>query len=209
MTKRLFIAGHNGMVGSALMRQLEKNKDTKIITARRQDVDLCNQQQVADFFANNPTVLKSSLVANVNVDMPLLSFPQNTITAYGAENSSLGEPTKAEVALEGFKVGPDPYPGDNSIGRSDQYSFAVQGIPFIYLVAGVESPDPGIDGLAIATAFTEDRYHQLSDDLSQPLDWDTARRFTRASARLTRRIAMDDAAPTWNEGDFFGEKFGQ
>ena len=54
MTKRLFIAGHNGMVGSALMRQLEKDKDNKIITARRQDVDLCNQQQVADFFANNP-----------------------------------------------------------------------------------------------------------------------------------------------------------
>jgi GDP-L-fucose synthase len=54
MTNRLFIAGHNGMVGSALMRQLDKDKDNKIITARRQDVDLCNQQQVADFFANNP-----------------------------------------------------------------------------------------------------------------------------------------------------------
>jgi hypothetical protein len=63
--------------------------------------------------------------------------------------------------------------------------------------------------LALTTAFIDDHYHQVSDDLSQPLDWDTARRFARASARVARRIAMDDDAPTWNEGDFFGEKFGQ
>jgi len=26
---------------------------------------------------------------------------------------------------------------------------------------------------------------------------------------IKRRIAMDDDAPVWNEGDFIGEKFGQ
>jgi len=41
------------MVGSALMRQLVKDKNNEIITAQREDLDLCNQQQVADFFANN------------------------------------------------------------------------------------------------------------------------------------------------------------
>lgn len=50
MTKRIFIAGHKGMVGSALMRQLSKDKNNEIITANRKDLDLCNQQQVADFF---------------------------------------------------------------------------------------------------------------------------------------------------------------
>ena len=54
MSKRIFIAGHNGMVGSALMRQLSKDKNNEIITASRKDLDLCNQQQVADFFTNNP-----------------------------------------------------------------------------------------------------------------------------------------------------------
>ena len=39
--------------------------------------------------------------------------------------------------------------------------------------------------------------------------WETALRFTRAGARIGYRIAMDDARPTWNEGDFFGEKFGR
>jgi GDP-L-fucose synthase len=54
MTKRIFIAGHNGMVGSALMRQLGKDKNNQIITANRKDLDLCNQQQVTAFFADTP-----------------------------------------------------------------------------------------------------------------------------------------------------------
>ena len=94
--------------------------------------------------------------------MPLLMFPQNTMTVYGAERSSLGEPTTAEVALEGFEVLPDPYPGENYLGRSDQYSFAVAGIPFVYLAEGVGSPDPELDGLALTTAFIDDHYHQVS-----------------------------------------------
>ena len=51
MTKRIFIAGHNGMVGSALRRQLEKDSNNTIITVDREKLDLCNQQQVSSFFA--------------------------------------------------------------------------------------------------------------------------------------------------------------
>jgi GDP-L-fucose synthase len=54
MTKRIYIAGHNGMVGSALKRQLEKDINNSIITASFKDLDLRNQPQVADFFAQNP-----------------------------------------------------------------------------------------------------------------------------------------------------------
>ena len=54
MTKRIYIAGHNGMVGSALKRQLENDTNNSIITASFKDLDLRNQPQVADFFAQNP-----------------------------------------------------------------------------------------------------------------------------------------------------------
>lgn len=163
----------------------------------------------SDFFVNNPTVPKRSLVANINVDMPQLLFPMNTITTYGAERSTLERPAAAEVAMEGFKARPDPYDDESEISRSDQYSFLLQGIPFIWLAEGVGSPDPTIEGMAVFTAFLEEHYHQVSDDVSQPIDWDSARRFARAGARITRRIAMDDDRPTWNEGDFIGTKFGR
>jgi GDP-L-fucose synthase len=50
ITKRVFIAGHNGMVGSAIIRQLEQIADIEIIVRTRQELDLTNQQAVLDFF---------------------------------------------------------------------------------------------------------------------------------------------------------------
>jgi len=49
--QRIFVAGHNGMVGSALVRQLSADANNQIITANRQELDLTNQQAVLDFFA--------------------------------------------------------------------------------------------------------------------------------------------------------------
>jgi len=51
MTKRIFVAGHQGMVGSAIVRQL-RNDNAEIITKSRQELDLLSQQAVNDFFRN-------------------------------------------------------------------------------------------------------------------------------------------------------------
>lgn len=51
--KTVFIAGHKGMVGSAIIRELTKGNHIKIITCDRSEVDLVNQAQVNDFFAQN------------------------------------------------------------------------------------------------------------------------------------------------------------
>ncbi|PKV75362.1 GDP-L-fucose synthase [Pontibacter ramchanderi] len=49
-TSKIYIAGHRGMVGSAIMRQLEANGHTNIITRTSSELDLRNQQAVQDFF---------------------------------------------------------------------------------------------------------------------------------------------------------------
>lgn len=49
-TQRIFIAGHNGMVGSALVRQLENLPDTQLIVRNRNELDLVDQQAVQQFF---------------------------------------------------------------------------------------------------------------------------------------------------------------
>jgi GDP-L-fucose synthase len=49
--KRIFVAGHNGMVGSAIVRQLEKQPDVELVLRSRDQLDLLNQQAVVDFFA--------------------------------------------------------------------------------------------------------------------------------------------------------------
>lgn len=47
---KIYIAGHRGMVGSAIMRKLEKEGFTNFITRNSSDLDLRNQQAVANFF---------------------------------------------------------------------------------------------------------------------------------------------------------------
>lgn len=51
MRKRVFIAGHRGMVGSAIVRQLEQSDEYELVVRTRDELDLTNQRQVAAFFA--------------------------------------------------------------------------------------------------------------------------------------------------------------
>ncbi|MCU0752810.1 MAG: GDP-L-fucose synthase, partial [Akkermansiaceae bacterium] len=49
--KRLFISGHRGMVGSALVREAARRGGFHVITASRGELDLCDQRAVFDFLA--------------------------------------------------------------------------------------------------------------------------------------------------------------
>jgi len=48
---KIYVAGHRGMVGSAIYRKLQKEGYTNLITRTSDQLDLRNQQAVADFFA--------------------------------------------------------------------------------------------------------------------------------------------------------------
>lgn len=51
VNKKIFVAGHKGMVGSAIVRRLQTVGTGEVITATRAQVDLTNQRSVTDFFA--------------------------------------------------------------------------------------------------------------------------------------------------------------
>lgn len=48
---RIFVAGHNGMVGSAIVRQLQQNPHNELLLRSRRELDLTSQAQVSAFFA--------------------------------------------------------------------------------------------------------------------------------------------------------------
>ena len=52
LNQRIFVAGHRGMVGSAIVRQLQAKGYQHIITATHAELDLCNQAEVMQFFAD-------------------------------------------------------------------------------------------------------------------------------------------------------------
>ena len=48
---KIYVAGHRGMVGSAIVRELERQGYANIVTRTHRELDLCRQAEVEDFFA--------------------------------------------------------------------------------------------------------------------------------------------------------------
>ena len=51
LNSKIYVAGHRGMVGSAIVRELQRQGYTNIITRTHRELDLISQQEVNDFFA--------------------------------------------------------------------------------------------------------------------------------------------------------------
>jgi len=47
---KVYVAGHEGMVGSAIIRMLKKNKNIRLITKNKKELNLINQEKVQNFF---------------------------------------------------------------------------------------------------------------------------------------------------------------
>jgi hypothetical protein len=159
----------------------------------------------SDYFANNPTVPKANMVADVNLDMPIITYKFEDVTPFGAAHSTLGETVARAAAQIGVGMGGDPRPDEAFFVRSDHYRFVQQGIPSVFLWPGEKGP-----GKAATDAFLSTHYHQPSDDLVQQpaIDWESGARFVDVNYRIAREIADADSKPMWKKGDFFGTLFG-
>jgi GDP-L-fucose synthase len=76
---KIFVAGHRGMVGSAIVRQLEGSGHTNIITRTRSELDLTNQQAVVDFFQNESIDQVYLAAAKVGGIVANNTYPANFI----------------------------------------------------------------------------------------------------------------------------------
>lgn len=159
------------------------------------------------FFAHHPTVPIDRIVANVNLDMIQMLFPLRDVIAFGAEHSSLDLPVKEAARRLGIEVSPDPFPEQVMFIRSDHYSFVQQGVPAIDLNRGFQTGDPAVDGQKAWETWMQKVYHHPGDDMSQAIDFGAGAQFAKLNFLISYLVAQEDKAPSWNPGDFFGEKF--
>jgi Zn-dependent M28 family amino/carboxypeptidase len=162
----------------------------------------------ADYFAHYPTVPKSALVADINMDEDLLLWPLQDIVAYGAEHSSLAAVVKEAADRLHLAVSPDPEPEQVIFIRSDQYAFVKQGIPALLTDAGTKSDNPAIQPEKISKSWKEKIYHSPQDNMNQPgLDFESAVKFARFNFLCGYLVAQQQVRPVWNAHDFFGERY--
>jgi Zn-dependent M28 family amino/carboxypeptidase len=134
--------------------------------------------------------------------MPLLLYPFNDVIAFGADHSTVARAVAEAAQSMGVKVSQDPMPEETIFVRSDHYRFVTRGIPGILLMTGY-----GNGGAKVWKDFLAHHYHQVSDDLSQPIEWDQGARYAELNYRISRILADSDQRPMWYQGDYFGDTF--
>ncbi len=136
----------------------------------------------SDWFANNPPVPASQIVANLNADMIGRNW-KDTIVVIGKEHSDLGttmnrvnaaHPELRMTAID------DPWPAESFYTRSDHYNFAVKGIPILFFFSGVHAD-----------------YHQASDS-PEKIDAEKESRILRLMFYLGQEVGNAPERPKWN-----------
>lgn len=163
----------------------------------------------SDYLAQHLPAALGRPVANVNLDMVLVTRPTRQFTVLGIEHSSLRDPVTRAARQLRLELLPDPRPDRVSFVRSDQYSFIRQGIPAIAPKVADTGTPPNSATELTPDAYVKNHYHKPSDDLSLPRDAASSVRFTRFMIEVVRQVADADQAPAWNPGDFFGTTFGR
>lgn len=161
----------------------------------------------SDYYAQNPTVPEGAMVANVNLDMPILTYEFADVIAFGANHSDMKNSVTKAAEKIGLELSPDPMPEQALFTRSDHYSFVKQGIPSVFLVPGFKSADPEIDGSKQFSQFLKTNYHKPGDDFSQNFNWKAATKFSEVNYHIGLTLANQAQRSSWNKGDFFGDTF--
>jgi hypothetical protein len=161
----------------------------------------------AAYFVMHPPVARHRMVANLNLDGLITYWPLRDVAAWGAGRSTLRGAVERAAARLGLEA---TVPEDDDATLTvagDQVCFAQAGIPVAWIVYGHKSQDPAIDPEALERRW--DRAHQPSDDMTQPFDFDSARRLAQAAFLVGYQTAQEADRPKWSAGDFFGDTYGQ
>ena len=151
------------------------------------------------WFAERPTVPAEKIVANLNVDGGNLLGRSRDLRVLGDTKSSLGPALKRFVRPRGMTLTPDEHPERGYFYRSDHFSFAKAGIPSVSIAAGSDYVGrPKGWGLEQQQDYTDNRYHQPSDEYRPDFDLSGAVQLSEIVLGFGKLIANSTAAPAWN-----------
>ncbi|MFC7291404.1 M20/M25/M40 family metallo-hydrolase [Hirschia litorea] len=156
----------------------------------------------AQYFVQNPTIDRERIVANVNLDMPVLTYDFTDVVAFGGERSTMKSAIEDAITEFGVTLGEDPFPSQGLFTRSDHYRFVEAGVPSVFLATGFEN-----GGKEAWSNHFANNYHKPSDELDNGLLFNAADKFASINAKIALTLANQDVRPMWMKGDFFALKF--
>jgi len=152
------------------------------------------------YFAEDPIVPLSSIVAGINIDgmLPLGQTKDMVVVGYGT--SELDGRLKDILDKKKMYITPDPKPEAGYYYRSDHISLAKKGVPMIYADAGVDHVVQGKTyGENFGTEYTKERYHSPADEYDDSWDLSGIEQVDKIFYELGHKLANSRDWPNWNE----------
>lgn len=160
----------------------------------------------SEYFARNPTIPVTRIVANINVDGGNLLGRVRDLTVLGANKSSLGPALTRFLSARGMRMTPEEHPERGYFYRSDHFSFAKAGVPAVSIGAGTDFIGrPKGWGVEQNEEYTAQRYHQPSDAYRADFDLSGAAQLAEIILRFGVSVANATSLPTWNADAEFHE----
>jgi len=144
------------------------------------------------WFVRHPTVDRSRLIADINLDMVRPLFPLKALTMLAMTDSTLGATATAVGKTLGIEIRTDREPERGLLRRADHFPFLESGIPATTFVFAY---DPGTEAERRYREWYRVRYHRPQDDMSQPIDLAAAAAFNRFFYALAGQVANAQARP--------------
>lgn len=154
----------------------------------------------ASYWASHPTVPLKQVVAAVDLDMPLPLYEFTDVVAFGADHSTVAQAVASAARTMGLATGPDPMPEEGIFTRSDHYPLVLKGVPAILMFTGHAN-----GGKPVWDRFFQDAYHQVDDDLKQPIHWTALARYGELNYRIARTLADQPQRPLWIRNSYFAD----
>jgi len=158
----------------------------------------------SQYYATHPVFPLEKTVAVLNMDEMNIFGPMRDVTVIGYGNSDLDNYVAAAARRQRRKVCPDPEPEKGYFYRSDQFSFAREGVPALYLDSGIDHVEHGeawtreqID------RYTAEHYHKVSDEFDPAWDLSGMVDDLRLLFTIGHRLSGRRTFPNWREGSEF------
>jgi hypothetical protein len=161
----------------------------------------------SSYYSEHPAVPLYQTVANINVDGLAAFDTFNEVIAIGAEYSSLQDDLLNVLKFKSISLGSIPreyFSVSENMSRSDHYSFAKVGIPFILLMEGLDYKNTTREeGIHRMIYWQKNIYHSPSDDLDQTINYNAVRQHCEILLEFILYLANNPKAPEWRSGTPF------
>jgi Zn-dependent M28 family amino/carboxypeptidase len=161
----------------------------------------------AKYYATHPLYPLNKTAAEINIDEMNQWGATKDLTIVGYGNSSLDDLLTEVLKADNRIVRTDPQPEKGFYYRSDHFEFAKEGVPALYVNAGVDFiGKDSTYGMKKRQEFEDKDYHNVSDEVKP--DWDLSGAVADAKAlfKVGYLVAQGDRMPEWKPGNEFKAK---